>query len=366
VQQLTEDLKQAATESGFVLSGVTLAARPDRYPQLLAWLNAGYAGSMNYIAQRREAYASPASVLDGCSTLLMLAYPYRTENPAQPATGQARVARYAWGTPDYHDDLFARLKALQKWLLQRQPTARVRGVVDTAPLLERELAERAGLGWVGKNTLLLNRQWGSYFFLAALLTDVPLVPDPPQPKGYCGTCRACLDACPTQAFPEPYVLDATKCISYWTIEHRGPIPPEIAPGLGDWMFGCDICQEVCPWNRRTEQSPSALPSPLDSLHPADLIEILGLDEASFRARYRKTPLWRAKRSGILRNAALVLGNQQHRPALDALLNLMGENDPAVVAAAQWAIAQIDHDPQSQRASESERSRPCRQKPQSPN
>ena len=232
------------------------------------------------------------------------------------------------------------MKSLSRWLLDRRPEARVRGVVDTAPLLEREFAEAAGLGWIGKNTLLLNRNWGSYFFLAALLTDLPLEIDPPQSKGYCGTCRACLDACPTQAFPNPYVLDATRCISYLTIEHRGDIDPELASMMGNWMFGCDICQEVCPWNRRAQISPDAIPTPMTSLAPADLIALLELDEEGFRARYRHTPLWRAKRRGVLRNACLVLGNQRYQSAAPALEALIHDPEPVIQNAARWALERL--------------------------
>jgi epoxyqueuosine reductase len=344
VKALTNELKSVAARRGFVLSGVAPAARPERYRAFLDWLDAGFAGQMQYLAQRREAYASPESILEGCSTLLMLGFPYRTEEPQSAPPGSGRVARYAWGEPDYHEHVFDQLKALVRWLQERQPQARVRGVVDTAPLLEREFAEAAGLGWVGKNTLLLNRRWGSYFFLAALLTDLPLAVDPPQEKGYCGTCRACLDACPTGAFPQPYVLDARRCISYLTIEHRGDIEPELAAQLGDWMFGCDICQEVCPWNRRAEASVQAIPDPLSSLAPADLVDLLQLDEQAFRARYRKTPLWRAKRRGVLRNACLVLGNQRYQPAVPALEALAGDSESVIQNAARWALERIQSSP----------------------
>ena len=336
----TAELKAQAAALGFVLSGVTAAAQPARYGRLLEWLDAGMAGQMHYIEQRREAYASPNSILDGCTTLLMLGYPYRSEEPAEIEPGSGRVARYAWGEPDYHDHIFDQLKALQRWVLSEQPAARVRGVVDTAPLLEREFAEAAGLGWVGKNTLLLNRQWGSYFFLAALLTDLPLALDPPWEKGHCGTCRACLDACPTQAFPAPYVLDARHCISYLTIEHRDTIDSDVAALMGDWMFGCDICQEVCPWNRRAAKAEQAIPIQLPSLAPADLLEILQLDDTRFREIYRHTPLWRAKRRGVVRNACLVLGNQRLAAAKPALQNLLDDQEPLIRHAAQWALEQL--------------------------
>ena len=338
--EFTLELKAQAAALGFVLSGVTAAAQPARYDRLIEWLDAGMAGQMHYIQQRREAYASPSSILDGCTTLLMLGYPYRSEEPTEIAPGAGRVARYAWGEPDYHDHIFDQLKVLQRWVIASQPTARVRGVVDTAPLLEREFAEAAGLGWVGKNTLLLNRQWGSYFFLAALLTDLPLTLDPPWEKGHCGTCRACLDACPTQAFPAPYVLDARRCISYLTIEHRDTIDSDVAASMGDWMFGCDICQEVCPWNRRAAKAPQAIPIQLQSLAPADLLEILKLDDARFRELYRHTPLWRAKRRGVIRNACLVLGNQRLAAAKPALQNLLDDAEPLIRHAAQWALEQL--------------------------
>ncbi len=170
-------------------------------------------------------------------------------NPPRAAPGIGRVSRYAWGT-DYHESLRERLNQLADFLTSRVPTAKVRGVVDTAPLLEGEFAQLAGLGWIGKNTLLLNKQAGSWFFLAALLTDVELAYDEPHAAEHCGTCRACLDACPTDAFVEPYVLDSRKCISYLTIELKSAIPVELRSGLGDWLFGCDICQDVCPWNHR--------------------------------------------------------------------------------------------------------------------
>ncbi len=187
----------------------------------------------------------------------MLAMNYRTA-AAQPATpGEGRISRYAWGAVDYHDLIHDRLRRLAGFLRQLQPDCQARGVVDTAPLLEREFAQLAGLGWIGKNTLVLNRQMGSWFFLAALLTDATLEYDSPHETDHCGTCRACLDACPTDAFPQPYVLDATRCLSYLTIELRDAIPLEHRESFGDWLFGCDICQEVCPWNHRAPQSTEA-------------------------------------------------------------------------------------------------------------
>ena len=247
--ELTARLKSEAQRLGFDLAGATAAVAPPRLGAFQRWLADGFAGEMEYIPCRAEAYEHPRHVLDGARSLLMLATAYRTEEPVEPDAGQGMIARYAWGS-DYHDLIRQRLHALADFHRQLTPGASVRGAVDTAPLLEREFAERAGLGWVGKNTLLLNRRLGSWFFLAALLTTETLAFDEPTATGHCGTCRACIDACPTGAIVEPYHLDARRCISYLTIELRGPIPLQQRESIGPRVFGCDICQDVCPFNRR--------------------------------------------------------------------------------------------------------------------
>jgi epoxyqueuosine reductase len=344
--QLTSDFKREASRLGFPLAGVAPAVTPgDAVERLKQWLAAGYAGEMDYIGDRLAAYADPNRVLDGARSVVMLASPYRTAEPQESRPGQGRVARYAWGEADYHDVLHDRLQQLAAWLHQQAPAAKVRGVVDSAPLMEREFAQLAGLGWIGKNTLLLNREQGSYFFLAALLTDVELDCDEPFTADHCGTCRACLEACPTGAFPAPYVLDATRCISYLTIELRDAIPESLRGGLGDWVFGCDICQEVCPWNRRppTVDEPTDLQpfQPRDDANPLELLGLFQLTDDQFRQRFRRTPLWRAKRRGLLRNAALVLGNQRHRAALPGLQQAVQCEEPLVAEACAWAIKQIE-------------------------
>jgi epoxyqueuosine reductase len=220
---------------------------------------------------------------------------------------------------------------LLAWTQAEFPGVRGRGVVDTAPLLERDFARRAGLGWIGKNTMLINKHRGSYFLLGALLLDLDLEPDSPHEASHCGTCTACLDACPTGAFPGPGWLDARKCISYLTIELRSPVPEELRSGVGDWMFGCDVCQEVCPWNRKDETEPEAV----------DPAELLSLTEEEFRTRYRGTALMRTKRRGLLRNAALVLGNAGDEQALPALRRALEDAEPLVRDAAAWAIAEIE-------------------------
>jgi epoxyqueuosine reductase len=214
-------------------------------------------------------------------------------------------------------------------------------VVDTAPLLERDYARRAGLGWFGKNTMLLNRRHGSYFFLGALLVDVELAPDAPHETNHCGTCTACLDACPTDAFPAPGVLDARRCVSYLTIELRGPVPEELREGLGDWVFGCDVCQEVCPWNRKAAPGAEPALAPRPDLVALDLEEVLGLSEEEYRRRFAGTALTRPRRAGLLRNAALALGNTGGPEALPALRRAMDDAEPLVREAAAWAVGRIE-------------------------
>jgi epoxyqueuosine reductase len=339
---LTGRIRAQARRLGFQTAGVCPAVAPAGLARFHEWLEAGYAGEMAYLAGRAEAYAHPRHVLDGARSLVVLTMRYETRPPEPPNAGQGRVARYAWGPADYHDLIHARLRELTDFVRAESPEAQVRGVVDTAPLLEREFAQLAGLGWIGKNTLLLNKRAGSFFFLAVLLTDLELEYDAPQESNHCGTCRACLDACPTDAFPRPGVLDASRCISYLTIEHRGPIPAELREGVGDWLFGCDACQEVCPWNHweRPTDEPAFQPQP--AMNPVELAELFFLDDAGFRARFRKTPLWRSKRRGILRNAAIVLGNQPPTPAaLAALRRGLNDEEPLVRGASAGALGRFN-------------------------
>ncbi len=299
---------------------------------------------MHYLEKRADAYTHPKFVLDGCRTLLMLALPYRTEESQSAGSSnedRAEIARYALGEADYHDVIHERLKQLKSWLELAAPGALVRGVVDSAPLLEREFAEAAGLGWVGKNTLLLNRTWGSYFFLAAMLTDQPLTIDAPQEKGYCGTCTACLDACPTQAFTEPYVLDARRCLSYLTIEHRDSVNEELAEHFDQWIFGCDICQEVCPWNRKAAFSSEEVFRPTTHLSQLSLEGLLQLTETQFREQFRHTPMWRSKRRGMLRNALLMVGARKQTQLRTQVQNLLNDEEPLVSDAAAWALHRLN-------------------------
>ena len=355
-ENLTNDLKYAAHELGFELAGVCPAVTPSGYHRFLEWIELGYGGEMHYLADRSEAYRHPSGVLDGAKSIVMLAMNYHTDDVPdanqsahQPANepsalaGTGKIARYAWGDVDYHDLIHDRLKQLKSRVREWLPESSVRGVVDTAPLLEREFAQLAGLGWVGKNTLLLNKQYGSYFFLAALLLDTELDYDDPFEADHCGTCTACLDACPTNAFPQPYVMDARRCISYLTIELREEVPDDLRGTWDDWLFGCDVCQEVCPWNRDVPLSPEPnfrRDNQGEPNSPLQLIELFYIDDEQFRARFRKTPLWRSKRRGILRNAALLLGSQKYEPAIPALERGTQDFEPLVRDSCAWALKQI--------------------------
>jgi len=342
-KELTLSLKAEAQRLGFELTGACPAVSAQGFSDLLRWLQSGYAGEMDYIERRKAAYEHPKHVMEGAVSILMLGTNYKTIEPQQPSAGQGRVSRYAWGSGDYHDLIHGRLKQLKKFAQQLSPDLNCRGVVDTAPLLEREFAQLAGLGWAAKNTLLINRSIGSWFFLSALLLDQELEYDSPQTTNHCGTCTACLDACPTDAFVKPHVLDATKCISYLTIEHRSPIPKPLRSQMGQWVFGCDVCQDVCPWNRKAPATEEENFQPLElesgSQNPMDLIPLFDLDDDSFRARFRKTPLWRSKRRGILRNAAIALGNQPAESNLDALTKGLNDDEPLIRGASAWSLGQ---------------------------
>jgi len=341
-RELTSRLKAEAARLGFELAGATPAVPPPGIEHLDDWLARGFAGQMRFFADRRAAYRHPRHLLPGVKSVLMLGTNYRTHEPARPAAGQGIVSRYAWGK-DYHDLIRGRLKRLADFHRDLAPGAGVRGVVDTAPLLERDFARLAGLGWIGRNTMLVHERFGSWLFLAALLTTEPLDYDEPA-DDRCGSCTACLDACPTGALVEPYRLDARKCVSYLTIELRDPIPEELRLQLGDRLFGCDACQQACPHNQRTPSTAEESFQPGPGMNPVELAELFSLDETAFRARFRGTALWRCKREGILRNAAVLLGKQGHTPA-ESLLGLgSADAEPLVRGACQWALGQLESDP----------------------
>jgi len=344
-------LKDQAAACGFSLFGIAPATDADGFGRFCDWLALGYAGEMRYLHEQGPQRQHPRSVVESVRTVVMLGLEYqcgvqnaecRIESP--PTTPHSslrlphsRVAAYAQG-PDYHRFIWNRLTELSEWIMREVPGSYAHGVTDTAPILERDFARRAGLGWFGKNTMLINKDRGSYFFLASLLTSIELPPSEPYSASHCGTCTACLDACPTQAFASPGTLDARKCISYLTIELRGSIPEPLREGVGDWIFGCDVCQDVCPWNRFAGQGIAFPHRPeLESLDP---VEILGLTDAEYRKRFKGTSIFRAQWSGLRRNAAIVLGNTGGESAIPALEMAANDADGLVSDAARWALQKV--------------------------
>jgi epoxyqueuosine reductase len=338
--KLTESIRSEATKHGFDLVGICPAIEPAGFSRFEQWLASGYHGEMSYLPDRKQAYRHPNAVMDGVVSIVMLGLNYKSQPKQKLPTGYGRVAQYAASGIDYHDVVHERLKLIRRSLLQNFEDLNVRGVVDTAPLLEREFAQLCGLGWFGKNTMLISKHHGSYFFLACLLLDQPLIYDQPHQASHCGTCTACLTACPTDAFPEPGVLDARRCISYLTIEHKGSIPRPLRKGIGGWVFGCDICQEICPWNRKPADTEDPDLQPNIDLNPLELDQLFRMSETEFRRRFRKTPMWRTKRRGLLRNAAIVLGNRANPDSIPALVVGLADTESIVREASAWALGQI--------------------------
>jgi epoxyqueuosine reductase len=342
-KQLTSAVKQAAREVGFDLVGVAPAVSPPGFDSFTRWLEQGFAGDMQYMARRTDAYQHPCHVMPTVRSIIMLAINYRPPDEssnAATATVPARIARYAQSSLDYHDFFRGKLKQLSEKIHQIRPGCRTRGVVDTAPLLERDFAKLAGLGWFGKNTMIINKRAGSWLLLAALLTDLDLELDSSHDTSHCGTCTRCLDVCPTDAFPAPYVLDARRCISYLTIELRTSIPTDLRDGIGDWLFGCDLCQEVCPWNRKAPHSKEPALRPLPDMASCDAIEILNVSESDFKIRFADTPLSRPGWDGLRRNAAIVLGNSGNPTVISMLLDHAQDPSPLVREAVEWALEKL--------------------------
>jgi epoxyqueuosine reductase len=366
---------EQARSLGFDLCGVV---RSKEFPELentAEWLARGYAGEMKYLHDSRR--QDPRSAMPALRSVIVCLVNYNTERPLSTDAalsgqdGEARgwISRYAWGD-DYHDLLLERLEALIGRLRERVPDSfEARAYVDTGPIQERVAAKYAGLGWLGKNTLLLNQTLGSYFFLGVILTTLHLEPTlgatQMPPADLCGNCTRCLDACPTQAFVEPYVMDARKCIAYLTIELRGSIPEELREPIGNHVFGCDICQDVCPWNRRAPVSPLEQFQPRmlrsreesqsevradaqsDSLFHPRLESLLSLSEADFRELFRGSPVKRSKWRGLVRNACIAAGNSKlapgspiHTRMCESLKKLAACGDSVITESAQWALSRI--------------------------
>ncbi len=337
--ELTLELKREALRLGFDKVGIAPAISPQSYPNYLTWLQAGHGAGMSYLERQAVARSHPEYLFEEGRSVIMTSLVYGRPAPAPLGATQAKVARYARGA-DYHEILWRKLEDLLKWLQSKSPGAKGRAVADTAPLLERDFARLAGIGWVGKNTMLIDRRLGSFTLLGALLVDIELEADEPAERGYCGTCTRCLDACPTDAFAGPYNLDARKCISYWTIEHKGVIDEDFSSQLSDWVFGCDVCQDVCPWNRKAPAGREPGLDALPELTNPDLITWLEADPALFSKGIKSTALSRAKRVGLLRNAALILGTRRELSAVPALVRLLDDPAPVIRASVAWSLGRI--------------------------
>ncbi len=348
IVDLTQAIKDQSYRLGFSLAGIT---RPDPLPHAEVfedWLKQGRQGEMDYLAspRSRRCRAYPREILPECRSVLVLAMRYPAPPRFEPKgkrsiSPHGTIAAYAWGE-DYHSVIAERLSKLVEFITSQvgHPISN-RWYADTGPVLERELAQRAGLGWIGKNTCLISPGQGSYFFLAEVLLGVELEPDQPFTADRCGTCQRCLTACPTGCILPDRTLDARRCISYLTIELKGAIPPELRPLLGMLVFGCDICQQACPWNRFATAEVDPAFQPHRSGMEVDLLEEISLTPAEFKAKFRHSPLLRAGRRSYLRNVAVALGNLGNQEAVDAIDRaLTVEQEPLVRLHSAWALAQI--------------------------
>ncbi|MDJ0972835.1 MAG: tRNA epoxyqueuosine(34) reductase QueG [Planctomycetota bacterium] len=338
-------LKRAAAKLGFEVVGVT-SARPVEaaLAALETWSEAGNAAALGYMTRNPPERADPRTLLDGVRTVVTVAVNYHVDVPAFEHEARfGRVARYAWGL-DYHDVVIPRLRQLADELAATFG-GKARAACDHSPILERAFAERAGLGFFGKNTCLLLPRKGSWYFLGEVLLEAELPTTDRESTDHCGTCTDCMPACPTDAFPAPYVLDARRCISYLTIEHKGSIPHDLRPLMGAWVFGCDDCQDVCPFNRFASEAT------WPELHPdrgvgqrLDLADVLAIEtDDAFRARFRNTPLLRPKRRGLLRNAAIAARNVEATAAIPALRARLSDPEPLLREAALWALEGLTPD-----------------------
>jgi epoxyqueuosine reductase len=332
--ELARNLKERAREAGADLAGVAPAVPLPEAGAYQAWLAEGRQGTMDYMAREPKSREDIRAWYPDARSVLLCAFSYSGQGAEACPPGHGRVARYA-RLPDYHKTLKKRMRDILSWLKSAAPGADGRVFVDTSPVLERLYARYAGLGFIGKNTMLISPKLGSYHLLAGLALSLDLPSDEPVPD-HCGSCNRCLSACPTQAFPEPRVLDASRCISYLTIEHRGAIPEGLRAGVGDWIMGCDVCQEVCPWNRFSR--PGSIAPVLPAALPLE--ELASQDDGAFRDRFAGTSLTRPKRRGMARNALLAMGNSgssAHRASLEAAAR---NADPVLGEQASWSLKRV--------------------------
>jgi epoxyqueuosine reductase len=348
ITQITSLVKDAAHAAGFELAGVAPVAEFAELGHFPEWIAAGRAGEMKYLESRDEAgalkRASLRTTAPWARSVIVCAINYNTQHPysveaSDPSQGW--ISRYAWGQEDYHDAVLRRLRSVETQLREfaAQPDLVTRCYVDTGPLVERVYAKYAGVGWIGKNTCILNQKMGSWLFLGVILTSLELTPDLPAPDR-CGSCTRCIDACPTDALLAPYQLDSNKCISYLTIEKRGAIPGDMREGIGRHVFGCDICQDVCPWNRKAPATSAAEFQPRAGLVNPALEWLAEIGAEEFREKFRGSAIRRTKRSGLRRNAVIAMGNSGNRRFVALLEKLSSDEDPVVAESARWAVEKL--------------------------
>ena len=342
-QPITEKIEEKARALGFASVGFTTAAEdPLRTQRLEEWLGEGRHGSMEWMENRLHHRRSPQGLWPEAKSVIALGMSYAPALDPMALEGageRARISVYAQGR-DYHDVVKKRLKALARWLVEHEPDSELKVFVDTAPVMEKPLGEASGIGWQGKHTNLVSREHGSWLFLGAIYTTLELEPSAPH-RDQCGTCRACLDSCPTDAFPSPYTLDARRCISYLTIEHKGPIAEEFRKPLGNRIYGCDDCLAVCPWNKFASEAYTASEFlPRAELTAPRLAELLALDDAGFRRLFSGSPIKRIGRDRFVRNCLYAAGNSGEAGLLDQIEPLTHDPDPVVADAAAWAKAQL--------------------------
>jgi epoxyqueuosine reductase len=351
ISELKAVVKRAAEEAGFDLVGVAPATDAAEHKHFPEWITAGRAGEMKYLEARDDGgdlkRASLARVAPWARSVIVCAINYNTENPYSTHVqdrGRGWISRYAWSREDYHDAVLRRLKQVEAALHQAlpdesEPNLTTRSYVDTGQIVERVYAKYAGIGWIGKNTCIINQKKGSWLFLGVILTSLELAPDIPAPDR-CGTCRRCIDACPTDAILAPYQLDSNKCISYLTIEKRGSIPEDLRAGMGRHIFGCDICQDVCPWNRKAPATSAPEFEARPGLVNPALAWLAELSAEEFRTVFRGSPIRRAKPWGLRRNVAIAMGNSGNKEFLPLLEQLASDEDPFVSESALWAKTQL--------------------------
>ncbi len=340
-ESLAAQIKSAAQELGFELVGISPVKLPPHGESFARWLRDGFAGELGYMSRTEALRRDPHELVPWAKSIISVGMNYFTPHgrPENSNNAEGWISRYAWGD-DYHDLMKGRLdKLLETVRALCGEAIEGRAFVDSGPVLERDFAGVAGLGWVGKNTQLISPKRGSWFFLGELFVDLALAYDRPI-RDRCGQCDLCLKACPTQAFVGPYVLDARRCISYLTIELKGAMPRHLRPLVGNHIFGCDICQEVCPYNVKAEATAEAAFGPRAGLHAPQLIPLLSMTETEFRQRFRGSPILRAKRKGFLRNVAVALGNLKSLEAVPALIAALDDAEPLVRGHAAWALGEI--------------------------